>query len=333
MFSMQGKGIIGTEVKKVIEEYNRNSRILTIGLYFIGLVGDYDDNTGMEDIATELYKIATIEMIKAAYGLEMVVDGEVFFDKDNIEVEIEEDWVLESIEMGENTIIPRGLVSLPDSPLTDCLKYDKITLRYKPNLKLIYPKKNYPGYAVDLPDSYPMRLKNFIPQTSLAANSGIGIFVADYNGFPAPHLRYKVTLLGMPCLANDENSLQVEMTMPVYDAFVYNGNEHIWESRGINDNWYESYQYIAVRLSNFPLKNRVIRWCNFFGFDITVEASVQPIFDRIRLNGWLLPTNDIPIIGLRGLPSLHSGIFIPITEGILPYSVGNPLIIGEKEMV
>jgi hypothetical protein len=311
------KGGVTSETRTIVEEYNRSNRILKIALSLLSVISEVTAPSDLEQyFMDEVSPIFTHNLIKQAYALEQIEAGDIFVDASQVEIEIQENWILTSIDFSNGrNIIPASFISLPmDNPLVECLVWKKIILVYKPSLASYYPNKlgiPIDIYRYELPDSYPSTYNGMMPKPSASFPYTLGIFNAGYNGGDGGHERYMVSDLGLKFLACDSSNDSVALQEDIYPAFAKE-SEDTWTSTGINGSWAESYAYIKERMYDRPLYRRPILWCQNFGLSYGETHIISPMEDRVYIDGYDIPGQEVKTGG--GTPPDCLPTLIPIID-------------------
>lgn len=305
------------ELQVIVDSYNESQHILTLALSLLSAVVDYDNLSDLTDTATSLSRLITHNMLAEAYELDMIAQGDVLYYSSGQEVEIQSDYILESIGYsGSDNIIPAGLVTLPiDLPLvSEIMVVERVVLHYRPRLLMLYPKTlPFPLVPLrfDLPASYPPDYGGITAMPSGEPADSIGIWREDTNTLPEIHNRYTLTMFGLMFLACQSDHTHPVMQEDIYPAFSWSDGQ--WCSKGINGSWYDSYLWIKDRIGGYPLHLRIMSWATAWGYSATLVDVLQPPYRLVNINGWRLPTETVGVSG--GKPPAGVIPLIPITTG------------------
>lgn len=313
----------------MIEEYNSAQKILKILLVAadLDLVPMSDPYQFIVEEINKLYEQATIELVEQSLGLAEVEAGASFESfGGGGSVQIQEDYLLE--EVHPFGYIPASVVDYTDWGF---LKYRKIRLiyKYEPDFDIedyedcpdgqrkqsISPAYGYPPGMVsswEFPD-----LSESNPLSWVYIFSGYGAYS------PEAHWRYRIFPEWVYLLSahpgEEDETYKAYMLEDVIDCFRQavpsdgspwwsENNPYMWISKGINDDWVDS--YVELKTRDFAPNGymRPWRWMQFS--DIPYEYFHHPTQpeDHIRVQ---MRNHEIPSLPYKGEIASGAGTNIP----------------------
>jgi len=284
-----------------VAEYNSFTKTLTLVL----LLADFDlleidEPYGyIVQILNELYQQVTIDLLEQYLGIAEIEEGSHFKHfETRVDIIIREDYLLEEIR-------PEGWIpaSVVDPGKWEFLKYKKIELVY------CY-KPDFPEYSefsdcpADQPSqnilypAYPTGVACSWPKPDLSSGLSWHAIWSGYGAYsPETHWRYRILGNFHNLIAPDPNSPDYWMNESVWDCFresvpsdgspwYSDGNPTQYISRGINDNWLDTYKELKDRGYAPDGFRREQRWLSISG-----EYSYQTLYlgteDHVRIQAYL----------------------------------------------
>jgi hypothetical protein len=258
-----------------VKEYNSATKALTLTL----LLADFDlleidEPYGyVIEVLNELYQQVTVDLLEQYLGIAEIEAGNHFPHwETRIDVIIREDYLLEEIR-------PDGWIpaSVVDPGQWEFLKWKRIELIYcyEPDFPEVSEFDNCPS---DQPSqniiypAYPSGLTCSWPLPNLATGLSWRSIWSGYAGFsPEFHWKYRILAPFHNCIAANPSSSDAWMKEEIWDCFrestpddgspwYSDGNPVQYISKGINDDWLETYDELKDRDYAPNAYRRIQRW-------------------------------------------------------------------------
>lgn len=258
-----------------VKEYNTTAKTLTLILLLAEFdFLELDEPYGyIVEILNKLYEQVTVDLLEQYLGIAEVEEGNHFPHwETRTEIIIREDYLLEEIR-------PEGWIplSVVDPGQWEILKWKKIELiyRHKPDFPEVstfddcptdQPHQNivYPAYPSGLTCSWPL--------PDLGSGLSWRSIWSGYAGY-SPDFHWKYRILGnfYNCIAANPGSSDYWMQEEIWDCFresvpadgspwYSDGNPVQYISRGINDDWLDTYDELQDRGYAPNAYRRIQRW-------------------------------------------------------------------------
>jgi hypothetical protein len=301
-----------------VEEYNSVSKTLVLLLLIRDLTltetsSPFDYAVGL---INQFYEKATVAWVEENYGLALVESGEEYPDETGAIIEIQEDYLLSFVQPMDYV-----LASVIDPQELFPFKYRRVRLvyRYQPDFqKDVYPETpGQPKHDLPVVWGYPPDSAYTWPYLDLGiADTWFSVWYAIGNTDPVAHWRYMCDPMWLCLLQAYPDDPDEWMQQDVYDGYrqavssdgqpwYTEGQSPKWISRGINDNWVDSYNWLKTRGGYAPnADRRELRWFSYAGWTDyrRYEQGASWVHVQILVKLQSLPGNPCsPYVG-GGLP-------------------------------
>lgn len=314
-----------------VKEYNSAMKTLELALILkeFSLINVENPVDWVTDLMAELYQQATIELIETYFGLALVEDGESWPDWiTGVSVEIHEDYLLKEVIPGYGdapSFIPASVI---DPKILFPFKYGCIVLvyHYKETFPSEWPDKPYgqPSHSLDTGLGYPAGLWCSWPYPDLSDETNgliwIAVWKGTWNSLPEGHWRYYMRPNWIALMTANPDSADYWMLQEVFDCFRqsvpgdgapwWSAENALWISKGINDDWVDSYDELKNRDAAPNAFRRPLRWLALSGVeDYRFRQDAYNDYVELQMRV-ITPSADVYGPG-EEKPTGGPGIFIP----------------------
>jgi len=252
--------------------YNQSQKLLVLLDVFNwskdGLGSQLDPLNYVVEQVEQLYQDSLIDLLEQLQGISRIDAGTQFEDEYGATIEIEEDYLLKEVHPVSYT--PLSVVQLDP----EIFKYERIRLIYRAVDE--FPPLGYPlpdgwnSYPLPVGQGYPIGLVNGGPGGDLSVALSWRRIWIGRPGYSPTHWKYSISPEWIMLLSAHPDSADYWMQEDIWDCWRpsrpedgapwYSEDNCLWISKGINDDWVESYQELVSQGYAPNGYRRPLRW-------------------------------------------------------------------------
>jgi len=247
---------IDPDYEKALYYYNEAQRVLRIILFMDDLGITEIENEPGPGIFLKGWEYLSLKVLNEAYGVPMEVNaGTTLYDEEGNGYVIQSDYVFREITPYD----ARGLVPQWLEEVARKFAYDPIVVSYRAKSERIpYPNPLDPSWEAEL---VPASFQNPAWRVPTSYTETWGIIYSE-TGTPTGggNVLVKIRCPFISLLQTKQDD-HVYMEHDITDAFVHvPGNFDVFESKGINDSYDDTWLWLYSQLNGFYPWTRIMRW-------------------------------------------------------------------------